>query len=137
MVTARFLVGRREVDVPLLNPGEWLGRVWMVMIDNDFVSFYVGVEAYDGDEVVNIIARHPTYRRHVVIPEGEVESYLIHPAGPDGPAEYDVVMVDDVPCSVHGIEFWPVDNVRYFGTHIERSLPADGVLSTEFDEWND
>ena len=56
-ITARGnLNGHDLTDVPVLNPGDWFGKAWLVEIGGSYSSLYLIVEADSMSDAIDELA---------------------------------------------------------------------------------
>ena len=125
-IKARGTFGDQELkDIPVLNPGDWFGKAWLLEIGGSFWPLYLIVEADSVTDAIEELADDEKYGHHIVVPPEDLGDY------PEGERHYgpsgQVLDLDHL--MVHGQEGvecpWPC---TYYGD----DLPAEGVKPTDF-----
>lgn len=119
--TARFSFGGHELsDVPVLNPGDWFGKTWLIEIGGSYSPLFFIVEAGSASDAIDELADHEEHGRQIVIPEEDLADYDLEYCqyGPSGqPLDLDHLMI----YGQEGVECpFPC---RYFG----EGLPPEGI----------
>lgn len=124
--TANFN-GHELKDVPVLNPGNWFGKTWLLEIGGSYWPLFLIVEADSVSDAIDELADHEKYGHHIVVPSEDLSDY------PEDERHYgasgQVLDLDHL--MIHGEEGVSVPfPCRYHGD----GLPPEGVLPTEFEE---
>jgi hypothetical protein len=117
--------GQQLNDVPVLNPGDWFGKAWLLEIGGSFWPLFLVVEADSVSDAIDELADHDKYGHQIVVPPEDLGDY------PDDERHYgpsgQVLDLDHL--MVHGQEGadcpWPC---MYHGD----GLPPVGVKPTDF-----
>lgn len=118
--------GQELKEIPVINPGDWFGKTWLIEIGLGYSSTYLIVEADSMSDAIDELADNEKYGHHIVVEEANLGDYVEdsrHYAGNCGQVvDLDHVMIygqegskTPFPCTYHG-----------------EGLPADGVQPTEF-----
>lgn len=118
--------GNDLIDIPILNPGGWFGRTWLLEIGGSYWPLFLIVEADSICDAIDELAEHEKYGQNIVVADEDLGDY------PEGDRHYSgsgqVLDLDHL--MIHGQE--GVDcpfPCRYFGD----GLPEVGVVLTEFE----
>lgn len=118
--------GQQLIDIPVLNPGDWFGKSWLLEIGGSYWPLFLIVEADSASDAIDELADHEKYGHHIVVAEADLGDYPEDDRhyGPSG----QVLDLDHL--MIHGIEGTTVPfPCRYHG----EGLPAEGVLPTDFE----
>jgi hypothetical protein len=125
-ITAKgTLNGQSLTDIPVLNPGDWFGKTWLLDIGGSYSPLFVVVEADSVQDAIDELADHEKYGHQIIVSDEDLGDYPENERhyGPSG----QVLDLDRL--SIHGQEGadcpWPC---RYFGD----GLPEKGILPTEY-----
>jgi len=115
-------------DIPVINPGGWFGKAWLVEIGGSYTPLFLVVEADNVSDAIDELGDDPSYGPQIHVPAEDLGDY------PEDERHYDgsgrVIDLDHV--MVHGQERTDLPYpVKY---HAE-GLPADGIDPREFPEW--
>lgn len=118
--------GNDLIDIPVLNPGGWFGKTWLLEIGGSYWPLFLIVEADSITEAIDELAENEKYGHNIVVANEDLGDY------PEGDRHYSgtgqVLDLDHL--MIHGQEGvncpYPC---RYFG----EGLPDEGVIPTEFD----
>ena len=129
-ITATFtLNGQNLTDVPVINPGDWFGKTWLLEVGGCYSPLFLVVEADSASDAIDELADNEQYGHHIVVDEADLDDYDPETSsyGPSG----QVIDLDHL--MIHGCDGCDVPfRCRYHGD----GLPADGVLPTDFC-WDD
>lgn len=123
------LNGHDLTDVPVVNPGDWFGKTWLLEIGGSYTPLFLIVEADSASDAIDELADSEKWGHNIVVDEADLGDYDPETChyGPSG----QVLDLDHL--AIHGSEGCDVPfPCRYFG----EGLPAEGVLPTEF-SWDD
>jgi hypothetical protein len=118
--------GQELKDIPVLNPGDWFGKTWLLEIGGSYWPLFLIVEADSASDAIDELADHEKYGHHIVVAEADLGDYPEDERhyGPSG----QVLDLDHL--MIHGMEGTVVPfPCRYHGD----GLPAEGVLPTDFE----
>ena len=129
-ITASAKVGEHELtDIPVLNPGDWFGKTWLLEIGGSYSPLFLIVEADSASDAIDELADNERYGHNIVVDAEDLGDYDPESChyGPSG----QVLDLDHL--AIHGAEGAIIPfPCRYFGSN----LPVSGVLPAELDEWN-
>lgn len=112
-------------DLPVVNPGNWFGKTWLLEIGGSYSPLFLIVEADSPSDAIDELADSETFGHHIVVADEDLGDYDSETCnyGPSG----QVVDLDHL--MIHGCEGCDRPfQCRYHGD----GLPDDGVLPTEF-----
>jgi hypothetical protein len=131
MVTASATFHGHELkDIPVINPGGWWGKTWLIEIGGSYWPLFLVVEADTVQDAIDELAYNEKYRHHIVVPEADLDDYPEESRhyGPSG----QVIDLDHL--MIHGMERVKLPfPCRYHG----EGLPAEGICPTRFEEESD
>lgn len=119
------LNGQELKDIPVLNPGDWFGKTWLIEIGGSYWPLFLVVEADSVSDALDELADDQKYGHHVVVRDEDLGDYPEDERhyGPSG----QVIDLDHV--LIHGQEGADCPfPCRYVG----EVLPEDGMLPTSF-----
>lgn len=119
--------GQELKSVPVLNPGGWFGKTWLLEIGGSYWPLFLVVEADSVTDAIDELADNEKYGHNIVVPPEDLGDY------PEDDRHYgasgQVLDLDHL--MIHGMEGVDVPfPCRYHGD----GLPLEGVLPTEFEE---
>lgn len=127
-ITARGKFFNQELtDVPVLNPGNWFGKCWLLVIEDSYWPTHLVVEADSVQDAIDELADNEKYRHLIVVDDADLGDYPEDERhyGPSG----QVIDTDNL--MVYGQEGSKCPfPCRYFGD----GLPGDGMEPTDY--WN-
>lgn len=117
--------GHELTDLPVLNPGGWFGKTWLLAIGGSYSPLFLIVEADSLQAAIDELADHEQYGHLITVEDEDLGDY-----DPDdchyGPAGQ-VLDLDWL--MFHGSEGTDCPfPCRYFGN----GLPAEGVTPTDY-----
>ena len=118
--------GQELKDLPVLNPGDWFGKTWLIEIGGSYWPLFLIVEADSASDAIDELADNEKHGHHIVVTEADLGDYPKDDRhyGPSG----QVLDLDHL--MVHGMEGSAVPfPCRYQGD----GLPPEGVLPTDFE----
>lgn len=135
-ITATFEYGgQTHSNVPVINPGGWFGKTWLLEIGGSYDAVYLIVEADSVCDAIDELADSEQHGHHINVEDdrlGDYEEESRSYAGNDS----HVVDLDWL--LVHGDEVHGRGNVMPFRCrYVGEGLPAGGVLPTQYDEYWD
>jgi hypothetical protein len=115
-------------DVPVLNPGGWFGKTWLLELGGSYTPHFLIVEADTITDAIDELSDDETYGHQTHVPDEDLADY------PEDDRHYDgsgrVIDLDHL--MVYGQEGsdrpYPV---KYHGD----GLPSEGIDPREFPEW--
>ncbi|HMP02760.1 MAG TPA: hypothetical protein PKC45_09705 [Gemmatales bacterium] len=125
-ITARGTFNGQELrDVPVLNPGGWFGKTWLLEVGGSFWPLYLVVESDSVQDAIDELVGNATYCHHIVVPEEDLGDYAEEHRhyGPSGQ------VIDTEHLMIYGQEGaktpWPC---TYHGD----GLPSEGMTPTDY-----
>lgn len=129
-ITARAtLNGHDLTDIPVLNPGGWFGKTWLLEIGGSYWPLFLIVEADNVNDAIDELSESD-YAHHIVVADADLADYPEDERhyGPSG----QVLDLDHL--MIHGAEGAKVPfPCRYYGD----GLPEDGIDPTDYDEYHE
>jgi hypothetical protein len=125
-ITARGSFNGQELkDVPVLNPGGWFGKTWLLEIGGSYWPIFLIVEADSVSDAIDELADNEKYGHHIVVPPEDLGDY------PEQERHYsasgNVLDLDHL--MIHGQEGADCPfSCRYFGD----GLPDEGVTPADY-----
>lgn len=125
-VTARGSFSGQDLnDIPVLNPGDWFGKAWLVELGGSYSPLFLVVEADTVSDAIDELADDPKYGHLITVPDEDLGDYPEHERHYDASGR--VLDLDHL--MIHGREGsdcpWPC---TYHGD----GLPPEGVEPTKF-----
>ena len=112
-------------EIPVLNPGDWFGKTWLLEIGGSYWPLFLIVEADSVSDAIEELADNETYGHNIIVPDSDLGDYpeADRHYGPSGQVlDLDHLMIHGqercdcpFPCMYHG-----------------DGLSAEGVKPTEF-----
>lgn len=126
-ITARGTINGHDLtDIPVLNPGDWFGKAWLVEIGGSYSSLYVVIEADSMSDAIDELAENEKYGHQIVVADEDLGDYDLEDCHYSGTGQ--VLDLDHL--MIHGQEVCDCPfPCRYFGD----GLPREGVVPTEFE----
>ena len=126
-ITARGTFNGHELtDMPVLNPGGWYGKTWLLEIGGSYWPLFLVVEADSMTDAIDELAENEKYGHNIVVADEHLGDYPEddrHYSGSGQVLDLDHLMI-------HGMEGSKCPfPCRYFGD----GLPEEGVVPTEFE----
>lgn len=119
--------GQELKEIPVLNPGGWFGKTWLLEIGGSYWPLFLIVEADTVTDAIDELADSEKFGHNIVVPPEDLGDYAENDRhyGSSG----QVLDLDHL--MIHGQEGVDVPfPCRYHGD----GLPFEGVLPTEFEE---
>ena len=120
------LHGHDLKDIPVLNPGDWFGKTWLIEIGGSYSSLFLIVEADSMSDAIDELADNEKYGHLIIVEDEYLRDYPEDDRhyGPSG----QVLDLDHL--MAYGREGAEIPfPCRYHG----EGLPTEGVLPTEFE----
>ena len=100
-ITASCKLNGHEIqEIPVLNPGDWFGKAWLIEIGGSYTPLFLVVEADNVSDAIDELSDDPTFGHQIHVSEGDLGDY------PEDDRHYDgsgrVIDLDHV--MVHGRE---------------------------------
>lgn len=114
-------------DIPVINPGGWFGKAWLVEIGGSYTPLFLVVEADTISDVIDELSDDPTFGPQIHVSEGDLGDY------PEDDCHYDgsVRVIDLDHVMIHGREGCDLPMpVKY---HAEGD--PDGIDPRHFAAW--
>lgn len=117
--------GHELKDIPVLNPGDWFGKTWLLEIGGSYWPLFLIVEADTIQDAIDELADNEKYGHNITVSDEDLADYDAETCnyGPSG----QVIDLDHL--MIHGTEGrespFPC---RYFGA----GLPKEGINPTKF-----
>jgi hypothetical protein len=117
--------GHELKDIPVINPGDWFGKTWLVEIGGSYWPLFLIIEADTVQDAIEELADNEKYGHNINVPDDDLADYEAETCnyGPSG----QVIDLDHL--MIHGTEGaespFPC---RYFGA----GLPNNGMKPTKF-----
>ncbi len=127
-ITASCKFGDHDLTgIPVLNPGDWWGKAWLIEIGGSYTPLFLVVEADTISDAIDELSDNEKYGHQIHLPEADLGDY------PEDDRHYDgsgrVIDLDHV--MIHGREGCDLPySVRY---HAEGE-PA-GIDPRHFADW--
>ena len=121
--------GQDLKDIPVINPGGWFGKTWLIEIGGSYSSTYLVVEAGSLCDAIDELADSEHHGHHIIVSDEDLGDYPEDSRhyGPHG----QVLDLDHL--MIYGDEGKDQPFVcRYFGN----GLPADGVVPADIWEYD-
>lgn len=126
------LNGHELADVPVVNPGDWFGKTWLLEVGGSYTPLFLIVEADSASDAIDELADSEKWGHNIVVDDADLGDYDPEAChyGPSG----QVLDLDHL--AIHGCEGCDVPfSCRYHG----EGLPPEGVEPTGFcwEDFND
>ena len=129
-VTATALLHGHELnDMPVLNPGAWFGRTWLIEIGGSFSPLFLIVEANSMSDAIDELADSEKYGHNIIVsPEdlGDYDPETCHYGASGQVLDLDHLMIYGDEMSRQPFR------CRYFA----QPLPSEGIDPSELDEYD-
>ena len=119
------LNGHKLKDIPVINPGDWFGKTWLIEIGGSYFPLFLIVEADTIQDAIDELADNEKFGHNIVVAKEDLGDYDAETCnyGPSG----QVIDLDHL--MIHGAEGTGSPFLcRYFGD----GLPIDGMKSTDY-----
>jgi len=147
------LNGHDLKDLPVLNPGDWFGKTWLIEIGGSYCPLFLVVEADSITDAIDELADNKKYGHNIIVDDTDLGDYPEeerHYSGSGKVLDLDHLMIHGqervecpFPCLYHGkglsaegmkpTDFWRRDETP---SEDGNGLPEDGVTPTEATERN-
>jgi hypothetical protein len=130
-ITAKGNLNGLELnDVPVINPGNWFGKCWLIELGGSYSSLYLIVEADSMCDAIDELADNEKYGHQIIVADSDLGDY------PEDSRHYgasgQVLDLDHL--MIYGQEGkdqpFPC---RYFG----KGLPDDGILPVDIWDYDE
>jgi len=122
--------GHRLTSIPVLNPGDWFGKTWLIEIGGSYWPLFLVVEADSVSDAIDELADNEKYGHLIVVDDADLGDYPEEHRdyGPSG----QVLDLDHI--MVHGQEGAEIPfPCLYFGD----SLPEFGLMPDDYCLWEE
>jgi len=120
--------GHHLADMPVINPGGWFGKTWLIEIGGSYSAFFLIVEAESMCSAIDELADDEKHGHHIVVADEDLGDYDpedCYYSGSGSILDLDHLMI-------YGTEGADCPfPCRYFGA----GLPAEGIEPNEFDDY--
>ena len=122
--------GQELTDIPVINPGDWFGKAWLIEIGGSYSSICLIVEAGSMSDAIDELADSEKYGHHIVVEDDNLDDYDLDSChyGPSG----QVIDLDHL--MIYGAEGTDCPfPCRYFGGDLSESgmSPTEGHCREE------
>ena len=130
MITASFKFGSHDLtDIPVLNPGAWFAKTWLLELGGSYTPLFLVVEADTISDAIDELSDNETYGHQIHVLDEDFADYPEDSRHYDGSGrviDLDHLMIyeeerSDVP--------YPV---KYHGNR----LPPHGINPREYPNWD-
>jgi hypothetical protein len=123
------LHGHDLTDIPVLNPGGWFGKTWLIEIGGSYTPLFLVVEADTIADAIDELGDDETYGHPLHVPAEDLGDY------PEDDRHYDgsgrVIDLDHL--MVHGRE---CSDLPYPVLYHGDGLPTEGIDPRAFPDWD-
>jgi hypothetical protein len=67
--------GHNLSDIPVLNPGGWFGKGWLLEVGGSYSPLFLVVEAETLSDAIDELSDNPTFGHQIHVPEGDLGDY--------------------------------------------------------------
>jgi hypothetical protein len=119
------LNGHELKDIPIINPGDWFGKTWLVEIGGSYSPLFLIVEADTMQDAIDELADNEKFGHNIVVPVEDLADYDAETCnyGPSG----QVIDLDHL--MIHGQEG---TDCPFPCQYIGDGLPKDGMEPTDY-----
>jgi hypothetical protein len=122
------LHGHELTDMPVINPGGWFGKTWLVELGGSYTPLFLIVEADTVQDAIDELSDNPTYGHQLHVPDSDLDDY------PEDDRHYDgsgrVIDLDHL--MIYGTE--RVDR-PFPCTYHASDLPPEGIDPRTLDDY--
>lgn len=121
--------GHELNDLPVLNPGGWFGKTWLIEIGGSYTPLFLVVEADSMCDAIDELADNDKYGHLITVAEEDLGDYDLDDChyGPSGR----VLDLDNL--MIHGTE--GVDQ-PFVCKYVGNGLPVEGIEPRTIDEYD-
>jgi hypothetical protein len=69
------LNGHDLKDIPVLNPGDWFGKTWLIEIGGSYVPLFLIVEADTIMDAIDELADNEKYGHNIIVDDADLGDY--------------------------------------------------------------
>lgn len=125
-ITASALIGgTKHKDIPVLNPGDYFGKCYLIEIGGSYWPLYLIVEADSVTDALDVLAGNQKYGHQIVVDDADLGDYPEESRFYS--AEGKVLDLDHVQIYGEDGKEWPFP-CRYHSD----GLPIEGISSIDF-----
>jgi hypothetical protein len=116
-------------DIPVLNPGGWFGKCWLLELGGSYTPLFLVVEADSVSDAIDELSDNESFGHQIHVTDSDLGDY------PENDRHYDgsgrVIDLDHL--LVHGQERSEIPFlVKYHGD----DLPPEGIDPRQLSEWD-
>ena len=75
-ITARGTFNGHDLkDMPVINPGDWFGKTWLIEIGGCYWPLFLVVEADTITDAIDELAEHEKYGHNIVVEDADLGDY--------------------------------------------------------------
>lgn len=75
-ITAKGTLNGHELnDIPVLNPGDWFGKTYLLEIGGSYWPLFLVVEADNLSDAIDELADNPKYGHNIVVADADLGDY--------------------------------------------------------------
>ena len=67
--------GQALKDIPVLNPGDWFGKTWLIEIEGGFCPQFLAVEAESPSDALDELASNEKFTHLFTVPDENLADY--------------------------------------------------------------
>ena len=72
------LNGHELTDVPVVNPGDWFGKTWLIEIGGSYTPLFLIVEADSASDAIDELADSDRWGHNIVVEDaGQVQFSIV------------------------------------------------------------
>ncbi len=121
--------GHDLTDIPVLNPGDWFGKTWLLELGGSYTPLWLVVEADTISDAIDELSDDKTFGHQIHVPDSDLGDY------PEDDRHYDgsgrVIDLDHL--MIYGRE---CSDLPFPVTYHGDELPAEGIDPRAFPEWD-
>jgi hypothetical protein len=119
------LNGHDLTEMPVINPGDWFGKTWLLEIGGSYTPLFLIVEADSAQDAIDELADNEKYGHNIVVDEADLDDYDPESCiyGPSG----QVIDLDHL--MIYGAEG---SDCPFACQYLGDGLPKEGVKPAEF-----
>ncbi len=130
-ITARFRMHDHDLtDIPVLYPGGWFGKAWLIELGGSYSPIFLVVEAGTVSDAIDELSDDKTYGHRIHVPDSDLGDYPEDDRHHDGSGR--VIDLDHL--MIHGQER---TDLPFPMTYHGDGLPDEGVDPRKFTESED
>ena len=67
--------GHELKDIPVLNPGDWFGKTWLLEIGGSYWPLFLIVESDSAQDAIDELAENAKYGRQIIVDDADLDDY--------------------------------------------------------------